>query len=159
MNKKIGVFVASSFLVITILLCVPLVSSQDWDWCIVSAYGTIEIEAEIPVGSITFTVANLPTGTTVTNTMSVSKDSTGDNYTITLNSGDRVIVTWLDMSPSVYTTLQGSEPSYKFINFEGRVWAATVNGAQIPEFPAILITPLFIALTLLAILYRRKPTK
>ena len=70
-----------------------------------------------------------------------------------------MIVTWLDMAPSAYTILDGSEPNYKFINFEGRVWVATVNGTQIPEFPAILIAPLFMAATLLALVYRKKRMK
>ncbi len=162
MNKKIGSFIAFSFLLIIVLSCVPLIFSQQdeaWDWCIVSAYGTDFEESGSPVGSFSFTAATPPAGSDITNTVSVSMDETGENHSVTLNSGEQLLVSFLGASPSVYSINPGSEPDHYIINYEGWGRYVRINGIPIPEFSPIFIVPLFIGSTLLALVYRKKRTK
>ena len=53
------------------------------------------------------------------------------------------------------TTTDGPESNYKFVDYEGDAGWLWVNGVVIPDFPQIFVTPMFIAITLLAIIYRR----
>jgi hypothetical protein len=49
-----------------------------------------------------------------------------------------------------------SEPDHFTITFEGEARYVRLNKVDIPEFPPIIIVPLFMTATLLALIYRRK---
>ena len=158
-KKKIRILFTLSFFLIMILASLPLIFSQqdeEWDWCIVSAYGINFEESGDPVGSFSFIAAPPPAGSDITNTVAVTNDETGENHNVTLNSGDQLLVSFLGSSPSLYSINPGSEPDHYIIRYEGWGRYVRINGISIPEFSPILFVPLFIALTLLVIIHRRK---
>jgi len=81
---------------------------------------------------------------------------TGENYTQNLSEGTVVYVEYQFRSPIQNSQNPASEPDYYVIFYEGEVASVTINRVDIPEFSSILIIPLFLAATLLALFYRRK---
>ena len=158
MNKKIGLVVFTILLGIA-LFNTPLMfaQSQDWDSCEISAYGTNLVEGDPVPEQFGFTVVAPPSGSEITNTIYVLNEDTGENYTKTLSPGDLVNVVYLDTIPSLSIN-PASEPNHWIISYDGEVSNLTVDGSYIPEFSPILIVPMFMAATILAIVYRRKRT-
>jgi len=162
MNKKIGLIVSMTLFLIIALFSAPLTFAQDsipWDYCIISAYGTDVIEEQ--VGTILrtdFIVAVLPSGSNITNTIYVMNYDTGENYTKNLSAGQEVRIRYDDLVPDKFSILAGEDPGHSIIYFEGAVVRVRINTIDVPEFPAFLVIPMFIAATLLALVYRRKRT-
>ena len=160
MNKK-KLFFFSSILILTVTIVYsPLTFAQElryWDSCKVSAYGFGFTEMETgEIRSISFNVAAPPSGSDITNTLEVMDIVTGENYSITLSSGDAIVIRYDSYPPLSYTATPAAESNHYIINFEGAVVNVTIGGAVVPEFPPILAVPLFITATLLAIIYKRK---
>ncbi|MCJ7614191.1 hypothetical protein MUO71_05445 [Candidatus Bathyarchaeota archaeon] len=157
MKLKIGFIVASTLFLVIALFNAPLTFAQVglWDSCQILAYGT-NIEEDHEVGSFSFIAAVPPTGSEITNSIAVMDYDSGENYTIILSEGDIVLViydTVISMNIEV-----ASEADHYTILFEGSADYVSINSAVIPEFPTILIIPMFMTATLLAIIYRRKRT-
>ena len=163
MNKKIGFSVVSTLLLVTALMCVPLTFAQGtyWDYAKISAYGTNVDFFETSTSNtqrIAFTVVTPPSGSEITNMIDVMDTDSGENYTINLSVGQRVEVNY-QMANPIHNSQEPAEQSEHYIiYYEGSVSGITINAVNIPEFPPILIVPLFMTATLLAILYRRKRT-
>ncbi len=159
LNKKIG-FIILSILVFAITsLHVSLVLGQSpWYSVKVSAYGTNLIEDNLGGGSLEFTVADPPTGVEVTNTISGILSENDQNYSVNLTPGENIIVTFGGSGYVVdrNSIVAGPDAGCYIIEYEGDAGWLMVNGTNIPEFSPILIAPLFIAVTLLALFYRRK---
>ena len=152
MKLKIGFIVASTLFLIIVLCNVYLVFAQTWTTCVVSCNCTNYVMDETN-GFFSFTVA--PQNPSVTNTITVVNQLSGENHAETLSLGDTVVVR--------YTQLLATDPVYSpevsgFLNYMGPADSVTINAVEIPEFPLILIIPLFMTATLLALIYRRKRT-
>ena len=162
MNKKIGLSVASALFLVTAFMCVPFTFAQrEWDYAKVSAYGTYYddfLTSTTNTERFEFTVAVPPSGSEITNTVEVRDNDSGENYTITLQIGNVVRVDYQNTSPLVNRVDQTPGSLNYIIDYEGDVASITINAIDIPEFPSILLVPLFMTVTLLAIIYRRKRT-
>ena len=150
------------FLLVMALMTFPLTLGQtQWDNCKISAYG-LSVNFEDYSSSTSnqqryeFTVANPPEGSNIINTIEVMDDSSGQNYTINLQEGQRVYVNYQNWGPSVNTQTPADDQDYLIILYEGGVEEVQINRVDIPEFPIALIVPLFMTATLLALVYRRK---
>ena len=164
MNKKIGFSVALTMVLFISLVCVSLTFAQvkPWDFCKISAYGDrLNDYAESSSNNerFEFYVADPPTGSNITNMIEVMNYDTGENYTTNLSANNVVYVDYQFRNPIQLSLSQASEPDHYVIIYEGEVAAVTVNRIDIPEFSTILIVPLFISATLIAMLYRRKQRK
>jgi len=158
MSKKIGFVVASTGFLVIALFNTPMLFAQiSWDVVQISAYGTDLVQGDTIAEQLSFIVVAPPPGSEITNTMYVLNEDSGENYTKTLSPGDFVGITYIDYSPSIETTA-GSEPNHWIISYDGGARSARINYTDIPEFSPILIVPMFIAATLLALVYRRKRT-
>lgn len=162
MNKKIGFIVITTLFIVTFLFSASLTFAQrSWDSCIISAYGTNLDEyndSTTNTERYEFTVANPPSGSEITNTIEVINYDSGENFTETLSAGQRVYVNYLDAGPTLNTVNAAAESGYFIIEYDGYVTGVTINNIDIPEFSSIIILPLFITATLLAIVYKRKRT-
>jgi hypothetical protein len=159
-NKK-KVFFFSSILILAVtFLCSSLTFAQElryWDYCKVSAYGYNFAEMETgDIRTTSFNVATPPSGSDITNTVEVINYDTGENYTKTFSIDDAIIIRYDNYPPLNYTATEAAESNHYIIYFEGSVANVSIRGAAVPEFPPILIVPLFITATLLALIYRRK---
>jgi hypothetical protein len=161
MNKKFGLIIASTFIIFVGIFYTPLTFGQElvWDYVQVSAYGTGLEEQQPPVGSFTFNVVAAPSGSDVPNTIILVNDVTGENYTHDLSAGDEVSVTYMDFTVSSYSFVEDGESGNLIIFFEGQASYVRVNRQVIPEFSSILVIPLFVAVTILVIVYRIKRSK
>jgi len=161
-NKKIGFIVVSTVFLVIVLCSAPLTFAQElryWDSCKVSAYGFGFTEMETgDIRSISFNVAAPPSGSDITNTLEVMDYVTGENYSITLSNSDAIVIRYDNYPPLNYTATPAAESNHYIIYFEGPVVNVTIGGAVVPEFPPILVVPMFMTVTLLAIIYRRKHT-
>jgi len=159
MKKKIGFAVVSSLFLVIALFNVPLMFAQSisWDLCQISAYGTTLVEGDPVPEQFSFIVVAPPSGSEITNTLYVLNEDSGENYTKNLSPGDFVNVIYLDSSPTM-SIIAASEPNHFMISYDGDVYNLALNNVAIPEFSPILIVPMFIAATLLALVYRRKRT-
>ena len=156
MNKKIGFVVAYTLFLAFALLSVPLTFAQHWDNCRVSAYGTDIIEKKVGLISwFEFRVAFPPAGSEISNTIYVINYGTSETHTKNLVAGDYVIVRYDNFIPDTIEITPASDGVHYLIYFEGEVGITTVNAESVPEFPPILIVPLFMTATLLALVYRR----
>jgi len=157
-NKKIGFIVAYSLFLVIVLLNAPFTFAQEkaWDWCQVSAYGTELVESEPPVGGFTFVVVAPPSGLEIPNTVWLMNYDSTENYTETLSPGDELQVNIMDFPIFTYNFTAAEEPDHYILFFEGEAGPVRINREIIPEFPPILIVPLFMTATLLALVYRRK---
>jgi hypothetical protein len=151
MNKKTGVVVVASTLLLAVVLFTPFAFAQTWPSCTVDAGGT-EITVDEAGGFFSFTVKYANPG--ITNTIILSNPSTGEYIERALESGQEVVVSYSGLKEAdVQIDSQGD------IAYAGPADSVTVNSIAIPEFPAFLILPLFMAATLMAaIVYRRKRT-
>jgi hypothetical protein len=161
MNKKIGFIVVSTLFLVIVLFNASLTLAQPdiWDYVNLSAYGTsVNDESET---SFNFIVATPPTGSEITNTIYVERTSglPVENYTRQLLPGETInlVHSRVDV-PIVRSVTPASEPDHFNILFEGQARYVQIEGIWIPEFPTILIVPLFMTATLLALIYRRKRT-
>ena len=160
MNKKNVLMVVCTLFLVTALICVPLTFAQThWDNCKVSAYATnIEEWGTGDILFLDFTVAVPPSGSEIVNTLEVENYDGSENYTKTLSAGDRVSIRYDDF-PTLRNSVEAAlEEGHYIIDFEGEVFNATINSISVPEFSPILIVPMFIVATLLALAYRRKRT-
>ena len=155
MKLKIGSIAICTMLLVIIFSSMPLIfaQSQIWETCQISAYGTA-IEEDIEVKSFRFTTVTPPAGLEIPNTIYMMDNDNGENYTITLAEGDVVVVNYEDVNIMDFEV--ASEQSRWTILFDGSVSFVSVNSTPIPEFSTILIVPMFVLATLLAIIYRRK---
>ena len=155
MKVKIGLIVACTMFLVIVLFNVPSIFAQErnWESCRISAYGT-EVEEEFEVSLIRFTVVLPPTGSEITNTIEVMDSVTRENITITLSDGDRVSINYEDV---IYQNIEvASEANHYTISYEGGATFISVNSTEIPEFASIVIIPMFMIATLIALVYRRK---
>lgn len=128
-----------------------------WDYCKVSAYGYNFAEMETgEIRTTSFNVGTPPSGIDIPNTLEVMDYVTGENYSIVLSIDDPIIIRYDTYPPINYTVTPGEDSSHYIIYFEGAVVNVTIRGDVVPEFPLILIVPMFITVTLLALFYRRK---
>ena len=161
MNKKIGFIFVSTLFLVTALMYFPLTFAQDryWDYAKISAYGTnLDDFATSSTNTerFAFTVVVPPSGSEIANIIEVMDNDSGENYTITLLVGERVQVNYQNANPTENSQNVASEPQHYIISYEGPVSGITINTVEVPEFPPILMVPLFMAATLLALVYRRK---
>ena len=157
MKLKIGLLVAGTIFLVIALFNVPLIftQAQFWDYCHIDAYG-IEAEDELEVKSLSFTIVAPPTGSDIPNTISVRNNNSGENYTDTLVPGDKIYVIYED---AITKELEDAPVEDHFtIFYEGSATYVSINSVIIPEFTSILIIPMFMIATLLAIVYRRRRT-
>jgi hypothetical protein len=153
MKLKIGTIAVCTISLVIILSIMSLVSAQVWEPCIIDAYGT-EVDDEMEAGILRFTAVAPPTGSEISNTITVTDGNTGENHTITLADGDSVSMNYEN---SIYKEIQvAPEAGHYTIYYEGTATFVSVNSDPIPEFSSILIVPLFLIATSLAIAYRRK---
>lgn len=159
MKRKTGFSVVFTFFIVTALLCVPLTFAQrNWDYAKVSAYGVNLDDFETSTTNTEryeFTVAAPPSGSEITNTIEVRDDDTGENHTDTLTIGTVVRIDYQNSNPTTNNVDQDPGTQAYIINYEGEVASITINAVEIPEFSSIILVPLFIAATLLAIIYKR----
>ncbi|MBT8172181.1 hypothetical protein KJN74_04860 [Candidatus Bathyarchaeota archaeon] len=160
MNKKMLFCIVSTLFLVIALFSAPLTYAQrHWDYCEVSAYVTnLELFGTGDLYYINFNTATPPTGSEITNTIYVINYDTGENYTKNLGVGDFVSVRYDNFVPDTNILLPAGDSVHTTIYFEGEVVNVDLNYTSIPEFSPILIVPMFITATLLAIIYRRKRT-
>ena len=161
MNKKSKFVLVSSLILVVTLYYVPTMLAQEmiWDRAIVSAYGELVFQQDPPVGAFTFNVATPPAGSEATNTIILTNYDPAENHTNNLAPGNVVAVTYMDFEVNEMNFVPASETNYYTFFYDGPASSVTVNDSQIPEFSTILLVPLFITVTLLAIIYRRKRTQ
>ena len=155
MNVKIGLSVACTMFLVIVLFNVPLMFAQErtWELCQISAYGT-EVEDEFEVSLVRFTAVVPPTGSEITNTIKVMDSDTGENITINLSDGDRVSLNYEDV---IFKNIMVAPVENHYsIYYEGGATFISINSAEIPEFASIVIIPMFMIATLVALVYRRK---
>ena len=160
MNKKTGFFIISTLFIFGVLFSVSLSFAQYWHYCEIDAYGTDLddfFEHTINANRYEFTVVSPPAGSEITNTIYVINYDTGENYTETLVPGQRVRYNY-DECISTLNRVTEAPEGYWTLEYEGDITRVLIDSVDIPEFSTILLVPLFIALTLFAIIYRRKQT-
>ena len=158
-KKKVFFFSLISILAI-VLVYSPLTFAQElryWDYCKVSAYGYNFAEMETgDIRTTSFNVATPPSGSDITNTVEVMDYDAGENYTKIFSIDDAIIIRYDNYPPLNYTATPAADSNHYIIYFEGPVVNISIRGVAIPEFPPILIVPLFMTATLMALAYRRK---
>ena len=137
---------------------IPFTSAQiPWDYCKVSAYATnVEYEEVRNIVRYTFLVAEPPSGSNITNTIYVMNYETGENYTKNVPIGSIVRIRYDDIIPDICSVTLAEDSRYSIVYYEGAVVRVMINSVDVPEFSTILVIPLFMTATLLAILYKRK---
>ncbi len=163
MDKKIGIISVCTLLLMTISISAPLTFAQVdyWDYCKISAYATNLNDystSTVNTQRYEFTIADPPAGSNITNTIDVRSDNTGENYTRNLSIGDVVYLNYEFLNPT-RIEVNPDTGNYYIVYYEGEVFDLSINTELIPEFPPILIAPIFIIVTLIAIIYRRKSIK
>ncbi len=161
MNKKINFAIVLILVFSITLFNFQLTSAQEltWNWCEVSAYGTDLVESQPPVGGFTFIAVAPPSGSNIPNTVLVINEVTNENYTMDLQPGDELQVNLMDFEITRYNFTQTENSNNYIIFYQGEAGPVRINRQLIPEFSTILIVPLSVAITLLAILYRKKRSK
>jgi hypothetical protein len=159
-NKKVQFCIVSILFLVIALYSIPLsFAERHWDYCIVSAYATnADLFETGDIIYIEFYAAAPPAGSEITNTIYVINYDTGENYTKNLGVGDFVTVRWDGFVPEGYSIEPAADSVHSTISFEGEVFNVALNYTDIPEFSPILVLPMFITATLLALGYRRKRT-
>jgi hypothetical protein len=159
-NKTNQFTIASLFILVTAFMSIPITLAQtEWDYCKISAYGTGLDDYSTSTSNqdrLAFTVVEPPSGSNITNTVEVKDNASGENYTINLAVGERVYIDYQYRIVTENYQTPTSDPDTLIIFYEGEVAQVTINNIDVPEFPIILIVPLFMAATLMAIVYRRK---
>jgi hypothetical protein len=162
MKKKFGIITISILIFVSIIFSTSLTSAQSgWNYCKIDAYGTnLNDYSDSSTNSerYEFTVATPPSGSEITNTIEVSDFSSGENFTETLTPGQVVYYNYQGSVPSTNRVTAASEAGFWILEYEGDITDITIDNTAIPEFSSIIILPLFITVTLLAIIYRRKHT-
>lgn len=160
-NKKTR-FLFSTFLIGLAFMSFSIVlAPTEWDTCIISAYTVAASFDDYSTSTsnqdrFEFTVANPPEGSNITNTLFVMDSGSGENYTINLEEGQRIYVNYQTWNPSVNTQTPAEDSDYLNILYDGGVLEVQINRVDVPEFSPILIAPMFVIATLLAIIYRRR---
>ena len=152
MNKKIGIMIASTLFFVITLFNAPLTFAQDSGYaCIVDVKCTNLVTDETN-GFFSFTVSTPDTGTF--NRILAVNMSTAEEHVRNVTLGDTVVVSY----SFFYATDLDYSTESGILRYTGPADSVTINATEIPEFPPILIVPMFITATLLAIVYRRKRT-
>ena len=160
MDKKIAqVLVTLLFLIIVVLnSSITLAQSPSWDWVELSAYWNNFVEGDPVPEAFRFNIVTPPTGSEITNTIYVMNND-GENYTKILSPGDLISLVHLDCYFDERRFDPATEEGHYIINYEGEASNLTLDGSYIPEFSSIILVPLFIIITLLATIYKRKRPK
>lgn len=161
MDKKISIISVFTIFLITISITIPVTLAQEeyWNYCKISAYVTnLDDYSSSSTNTFRyqFTIAEPPAGSNITNTLEVRNDDSGVNYTRDLSIGDVVYFNYANLNPTKNHVNAAEESNYYIIDYEGEVLDLEVNNVLIPEFSPILVSPLFMMATILAIIYRRK---
>lgn len=162
LNKKLSLIFSSFLVLVTVSLIfvsVTFAQGNYWDYCQISAYGTdLDDFSSSTVNTERFqiTIAAPPQGSEITNTVTVMNYDTDENYTQNLSAGDVLLVDFQYLNPETNRVDSATETNYFIVNYEGEVGSVTINTVLIPEFPTILVVPLFVIATLIALAYRRK---
>ena len=146
------IFVVGSF-----AFSLTFAQQEWWDYVTVSVYGNEydDLAGYSFFSGCQFTVRTPPSGSEITNTVYVLDDETGENYTETLSAGDIFYLRWDNYSPIVNEINEAEEDGYYTFVYEGTA-RIEINSQFIPEFPAFLVIPMFMAATLLAIFFNKK---
>jgi len=154
MKKKIGIIVISSLILGVVLLSVPLTFAPlHFDYITVSTYTSEYTSGEV---AFTFKATAPPSGSEIPNTINLVNYGNNENLTVNIQpSGDLIVFSGEAPSISLEPAL---EPDHFIMSFDGPTARVTINTETIPEFPPILIIPMFIITTLLAIIYKTKRT-
>ncbi len=164
MDKKIIIISVFTIFLITVSISAPLTFAQVdyWGYSKISAYVTNLNDystSSTNTHRYEFTIAEPPAGSNISNTIEVRNDDTGENYTMNLSAGDVVYLNYENINPTTIQVNQATETNYFIVDYEGEVLDLSINSVLIPEFSSILIVPMFIAVTLLALFYRRRRIK
>jgi len=161
MNKKIGFIFGLILLLVNILFSAPLAFSQTavWHSVKISTCGKNVIENNLLGASLEYTIVAPPSGSEITNLISATNVESGENYTVNLSPDERVALIYAYVIVDKIIVEPIPESTNYIIEFEGEAWSLMINGSTIPEFPPILIAPMFMIATLLALVYKRKRTK
>lgn len=159
MNKKIGYLIVfiSFFIIASFNVSLILAQPAKWDVVHISAYGTGVDETDT---TFSFIVATPPAGSDIENVIYVEHTDFNENYTTILTPGQNVIVSHSQVDDPLLRSIEpASEPDHFIILFDGEARYVRIDSADIPEFQTFMIIPLFIAATLLTLIYKRKRTK
>lgn len=156
MKHKIGITVICTLILFSILVNTPLTFAQVYESVKISAYGTGLVINNLAGASLEFVVANPPPGSEITNSILARRITNGENCSVNLSPGDDVLLTYANMQVDNISLVESSESGYFMISYEGEAGWLWVNATEVPEFSSILLVPLFMSLTLLGILYKRK---
>ena len=152
MKLKIGFIVASTFFLVIALFNPPLTFAQDPGFfCMLNVKCTNLVTNETD-GFFSFTVSS--SDTDAPNSI-IAVNSDGVENSRILSPGDTVVVNYslFYVNDLDYSTESG------ILIYAGPADSMTINVVEIPEFPSIIITPLFMIATLFtAVVYRRKHT-
>lgn len=159
MKLRTGIIFTSALLLLITLFYPILTFAQTaptpLDYVKVSAYGA-DLEVDFPnIGSFIFTVADLPQGSVLLNSIEISHE--GETSTINLTSGERVSLIYTGRDVISISLLPASEENRFEILYEGQAVSLQINADFIPEFPSIVSG--FIALIgigIAGILYKKK---
>ena len=159
MKRKIRITIFCTLDLFILLFNTPLTFAQIFDSVQMSVYATNLIVNNLAGASLEFNVAVPPEGSEITNSISARRISNGENCYVDLLPGDEVLLTYANMLVENITVVESSETNYFIIYYEGEAGWLWVNATEIPEFSTILLVPLFITITLLASIYKRKRIK
>ena len=159
MKHNIRITVVCTLVLFITLVNTPLAFAQIFDSVQISAYGRNLVIDNLGVGTLEFFVAVPPAGLGITNSISARRISNGENCYVDLLPGDEVLLTYANMQVDNVSIVESSEPDYFIIYYEGEAGWLWVNATEIPEFSTIFLVPLFMTVTLFAIIYRRKRTQ
>ena len=159
MKLKIGFIVAFTLILLIAVFNPMLTFAQSQptplDYVQVSAYG-VNLEEDFPnVGSFIFTVADLPAGSEILNSIAVSHE--GQNSTISLSPGERVSLIYTGRDVISISLLPASEVDHFVINYEGQALSLQINADFIPEFSSFLLMFMaIIGMGVVGIFYKKK---
>ena len=161
MNRKTKFIFISTLCICTLLFNASLTFGQrSWNYCKIDAYGTNlnnYSDSSTNQERYEFTVASPPAGSDISNTIEVADFGTGENFTETLSPGQVVYFNYQYTNFEI-NNVTAAESGFWTIEYLGDITEITINNVDIPEFSSIIILPLFITVTLLAIIYKRKRT-
>jgi len=153
MKMKIGFIVVSTLFLVIVLFNAPLTLAQDPVYACMLNVKCTNLVTDEANGFFSFTVSSPDTGTP--NSITAIKYSDGVENSKILSPGETVVVKY---SFFLVTDLDYSTES-GILKYTGPADSVAINTVEIPEFPSILITVLFMITTLLAaVVYRRKHT-
>ena len=155
MKLKIGFIVASTLFLI-VVLSTPFAFALTWDACIVNGYGK-DLVVDETNGFFSFTAVD-PFTPAILNVITAVNHASSDSMEVFLSQNDTVVVSYTGFVATDLVLFPTTEPGVLYqMYYQGPADSVTINQIVIPEFPSILIMPLFMISTLLAaIVYRKK---